>query len=294
MFVYRLLTVLFPRSFLAKIVAVSAIGVAVPLAVIGLTNNSLTGDHTIPLILAAIFGTAVTAALFRALLAPFLAVGRTLESYGEQDMHDALPHDFADEAGRTMALTDRLLSGVRAELSISRTAADTDPLTGLLNRRGFDRHRPACDRGSIIFVDLDHFKRVNDTLGHDAGDLVLQATADLLRGTLRENELVARFGGEEFVVFLPDVDLDRAIVVAERIRAKAEILLGTRLGPVTISAGVAETSRQISFAEALTHADRAVYAAKRLGRNRVCLSQGTGLIDETPVEPIAPAVTAAE
>ncbi|MEL7088417.1 MAG: GGDEF domain-containing protein, partial [Planctomycetota bacterium] len=148
-------------------------------------------------------------------------------------------------------------------------AADTDPLTGLLNRRGFDRYRAGVETGSIIFVDLDNFKEVNDRLGHDAGDVVLSETADLLRSVLRQGELVARFGGEEFVVFLPEIDLATAAQVADRIRQSAERNLSTELGRVTISAGVAEQAKNERFAEALHRADQAVYMAKRDGRNCV-------------------------
>ncbi|MBF9033898.1 diguanylate cyclase [Rhodobacterales bacterium HKCCE2091] len=276
---YRLLASAFPHSYAAKIAAIGLAGVMFPvicgyLAHFFLAPNALGHGHLVLAIVsvAAVVSAAATFTALRSLLAPVELVRRTLEDFGRTGAHDPLPRGFRDDAGRLMELTDHFLSTVRTELRISRNAADTDPLTGLLNRRGFDRLRPLTDKGSLIFVDLDRFKQVNDKLGHDSGDLVLSAVAELLRSILREGELVARFGGEEFVVLLPDLTLDQATDVAERIRASAEQRLATRLGPVTISAGVATMDENRDFAAALTAADRAVYCAKRAGRNRVCVA----------------------
>ncbi|MEM6609409.1 MAG: diguanylate cyclase [Pseudomonadota bacterium] len=226
----------------------------------------------------------------RSLLAPVFALERVLEFYREHGVHEAWPQNTGDRTGKLVYLVDGLMSKFRAELRQSRTAADTDPLTGLLNRRGFDRHFDAPNGGSIIYVDLDQFKAVNDKLGHDAGDLVLSATADLLRSVLREGELVARFGGEEFVVFLPEIDLMTAGLVAERIRSSAERRLATKLGRVTISAGVAQLAAGEDFSEALIRADRAVYTAKRSGRNCVEFE----VSNATALNPTVANATAAE
>ena len=220
----------------------------------------------------AIFGVAilsVTGVIWavRELLAPLDELERALTFYRENGLEGRRPQ--SQDRGNLLYLVDGLVSDARAELHQSRNAADTDPLTGLYNRRGFDRTRAKGMPGSIIFLDIDEFKQVNDRLGHDAGDIVLSATADLLRNVLREGELVARFGGEEFVVFLPGMDLGTAAQVAERIRASAERTLATELGRVTLSAGVAQQADGESFATALNRADHALYAAKRDGRNRV-------------------------
>ena len=234
---------------------------------------TLHGDFwsAIPHIIA-IFGVAilsVTAVIWavRELLAPIDELERALTFYRENGLEGRRPQ--SEHRGNLLYLVDGLVSDARAELNQSRNAADTDPLTGLFNRRGFDRARVKGTTGSIIFLDIDEFKQVNDRLGHDAGDIVLSATADLLRNVLREGELVARFGGEEFVVFLPGMDLRTASQVAERIRASAERTLATELGRVTLSAGVAHQADGEAFATALNRADHALYAAKRDGRNRV-------------------------
>jgi diguanylate cyclase (GGDEF)-like protein len=216
----------------------------------------------------AIFGVAILSVslviwALREVLAPIDELERALEFYRENGLDGDRPHD--QDRSELVHLVDGLASDARAH----RNAADTDPLTGLLNRRGFDRYRKNAEAGSIIFVDLDKFKIVNDRLGHDAGDIVLSATADLLRSVLRQGELVARFGGEEFVVFLPGIELDTAAQVAERIRQSAETNLATELGRVTISAGVCRQADGETFADALHRADQAVYLAKRDGRNRV-------------------------
>ncbi|MEJ8303323.1 sensor domain-containing diguanylate cyclase [Saccharibacillus sacchari] len=156
------------------------------------------------------------------------------------------------------------------------TLASTDPLTGLHNRRFFED----CLRGellasidnnqplSLLIVDIDHFKNINDTYGHPVGDFVLIELARLLRETAGPLSICARFGGEEFVVLLPAIDSEGACATAEQIRSVIE---NTPLGThrVTISVGV-ETSRSGSTEQSLLErADLALYASKSNGRNRV-------------------------
>lgn len=160
--------------------------------------------------------------------------------------------------------------------------AQTDALTGALNRRGLDllggealresnsKHLPA----SVIMLDLDWFKQVNDSLGHVAGDELLCAVAVLCQGTLRAEDVFARFGGEEFVIVAPDTDASEARQLAERVRlavegAQFEATGGAR---VTASLGVASANRG-SLDELLKSADEAMYAAKQAGRNRVVMAQ---------------------
>jgi len=156
-------------------------------------------------------------------------------------------------------------------------AARTDPLTGLLNRRAFDevldlelsraeRSGTAC---SLILCDLDHFKRVNDTYGHPEGDTVLIRFAELLERAKRRIDAVARVGGEEFALVLPDTDEHGAFVSAERMRRLArEEFAGYRI-PLTVSFGVAGYPRHGADPGALiSAADQALYAAKQLGRDR--------------------------
>jgi diguanylate cyclase (GGDEF)-like protein len=156
-----------------------------------------------------------------------------------------------------------------------------DPLTGLANRREFERtlaqyrgegRRPAAP-ATLIYVDLDHFKQLNDTLGHAAGDSALRHVARILEAAVRDRDLVARIGGEEFAVWLPRTPLDEGLEVAERIRASvagtAWHWTGSRY-PVTASCGVAAYPEPIGDLTNLrASADAALYRAKQAGRNRV-------------------------
>lgn len=157
-----------------------------------------------------------------------------------------------------------------------------DPLTGLFNRRFLDealpleegRARRSGGGFGVVMFDLDRFKQLNDTCGHDAGDAALRAFAKLLQGSVRSGDIACRYGGEEFVLVLPGLSLADAVHRAERIRwALSRQLLehcGEMLGPVTVSAGVAAYPDQGSdVATVMRAADRALYRAKENGRNRV-------------------------
>lgn len=162
-------------------------------------------------------------------------------------------------------------------------AALTDPLTGLHNRRGLEgraealHFRPGgAPIGQVwIMADIDHFKRVNDTYGHEAGDEVLKAVAEALRSTARVADIVARFGGEEFVLVLPETSSEMAVRIAERLRLAIEALstdVDGQVIRVTASFGVAQREAQESQLEVLERADAALFSSKKDGRNRVTIS----------------------
>ena len=129
---------------------------------------------------------------------------------------------------------------------------------------------------SVLMIDIDHFKAINDRYGHLAGDACLKTLAVLLHDCVREADLVARFGGEEFVVLLPDTPADKALLVGERMRRETEArsvatLEGSAPLQITISVGAATTGEGAqSFDLLVGRADEAVYRAKRAGRNQVC------------------------
>jgi len=161
-------------------------------------------------------------------------------------------------------------------------AAMFDGLTGIHNRRWLDEtlHRlvKRCELSggtlSLSLIDIDHFKQFNDTYGHDAGDHVLTTVAGVLSGNLRPTDLVARFGGEEFLIIFPETDLPSAVIAAERVRvavAHEPLAMpdGTELPNVTISMGVSQWSSGTTVPTLLKGADSAMYRAKRGGRNRV-------------------------
>jgi diguanylate cyclase (GGDEF)-like protein len=162
----------------------------------------------------------------------------------------------------------------------------TDPLTGISNRRHLmetlkseaRRSRRSEKSFAILMVDVDHFKKFNDTHGHIAGDEALKAVAEVLKEGTREIDHVARFGGEEFLVLLSDTDIAGAVGAAERIRerlAERSVAVGKRSVKVTVSTGVAEFPNDGDSPEALiVSADGALYEAKRLGRDRVARASG--------------------
>jgi diguanylate cyclase (GGDEF)-like protein len=161
-------------------------------------------------------------------------------------------------------------------------AAMFDGLTGIHNRRWLDetltrmvkRYESGGDHLALSLIDIDRFKGFNDTYGHAAGDHVLTVVATVLADNLRPTDLVARFGGEEFVIIFPDTDMEEAMVAAERVRVAvaAEVLAmpdGTTLPSVTISMGVSELAEGQGPPDILKAADTAMYEAKKGGRNRV-------------------------
>jgi two-component system cell cycle response regulator len=184
---------------------------------------------------------------------------------------------------RTQVRRKRYTERLRDNVQYSMELAITDPLTGLFNRRYMESHvgtlidRSAA-RGkslSVLILDVDYFKSINDSFGHDAGDDVLREFAERLKASIRGIDLACRYGGEEFVVVMPDTDLGIAAMVAERIRRRIAgepfpIEGGKRTIEVTISVGIAaRMGAQDNATLMLKRADEALYRAKRDGRNRV-------------------------
>jgi diguanylate cyclase (GGDEF)-like protein len=172
----------------------------------------------------------------------------------------------------------------------SETQARTDPLTGLLNRRSLEhRVRDLRREGtpySLAYGDLDHFKILNDTYGHDAGDRALRLFARVLRDSIRPNDIAARYGGEEFVIVLPDCGTDVAVVVLERVRERLTLALTAGHVPsFTVTFGVASTAYATEYDEIVAIADRALLDAKSAGRNRVVAADFPGA-DREPIEQI--------
>lgn len=154
------------------------------------------------------------------------------------------------------------------------TQAHTDPMTGLLNRRGLyeqvDKLLGEESQIGVITLDIDHFKMINDTFGHDVGDGVITQLSRLILGNSRDDDLLCRMGGEEFLLLLPGTSLTRAVQLAERLRRQVEIQNFSGAGNVTISLGVTQFNpAKVNIDSALKSADKALYQAKNDGRNRV-------------------------
>jgi diguanylate cyclase (GGDEF)-like protein len=168
---------------------------------------------------------------------------------------------------------------LRLALEKQRQAASTDPLTGLYNRRAMDHHldelwsEPVDGPLAILMLDIDYFKRINDTYGHLTGDRALCQVAATLCRCIRSDDYAFRYGGEEFLVLLPNTSLDGAISLAESIRGRIAALHLTVPRnwhvPITVSLGVATRKDQDDPSSLFDRADRALYAAKHRGRNQV-------------------------
>ncbi len=183
---------------------------------------------------------------------------------------------------RTQIRKKRYTERLRDNVQMSIEMAITDALTGLYNRRYMESHvgtlvEQAVARGkplTVLVLDIDFFKTINDSYGHDAGDDVLREFAIRIKKSIRGIDLACRYGGEEFVVVMPETDMAVATMVAERLRRRIAtepfpIQQGGRLIEVTISIGLAALGRDDSAASVLKRADQALYRAKRDGRNRV-------------------------
>jgi diguanylate cyclase (GGDEF)-like protein len=184
-------------------------------------------------------------------------------------------------AGQTVSL--------RFERDVAHRLAEHDPLTGVLNRRAilarlraeFVKARQTGEPLSLLFLDLDHFKHVNDSYGHRAGDQCLRGVIEPIAGELRQGDALGRYGGEEFLILLPGAGAADAEVVAERIRRRVQempmLVSGVRIG-LTVSLGVAALDEGIAVPDDLIErADAALYRSKSGGRNLVCTHEGSAV-----------------
>ncbi len=190
----------------------------------------------------------------------------------EQKLAEANRHIEEEITDRTRGMTE--------DIERLKREASTDPLTGVLNRRAF-LENAADDLAyarryehtlAVAAIDIDHFKQINDRLGHAKGDEAIRAVATLAQAAARETDRVARFGGEEFVVLLREGDLDAAFAFGERVRTmvQKDDVLRELAGVVTVSVGCAQVQPgEADIQVAIDHADQALYEAKRSGRNRV-------------------------
>jgi diguanylate cyclase (GGDEF)-like protein len=218
-------------------------------------------------------------------------------------------HLVGDVPPNAMAKTRRMGAAVAEQMALTlanlrlrsalRDQAIRDPLTGLFNRRYLQetlerelqravrKDRPV----SVMMLDLDHFKRCNDEFGHEAGDAVLRAVGEFLRNRTRTEDIACRYGGEEFVVILPEASQEHAFQRAQQIREgikRLEIKHQPRLNPITVSIGLAcSSSILFDSTHLLEAADAALYQAKRDGRDRVTIHQPSARLGEPlPLQPL--------
>ncbi|MCE9525545.1 MAG: GGDEF domain-containing protein [Planctomycetales bacterium] len=205
---------------------------------------------------------------------------------------------------RRIADAEATLSQQSERMAAAMSEARTDKLTQLANRRAFEdefqrrsaEFRRYGTRFLLMLIDIDRFKRLNDTYGHPAGDAVLSQLAAILRQTVRDTDLVARFGGEEFVLLLPAGEMSQVTDSMERIRRaveEAEFHLEDRTLQVTISCGAAEPLERETADALIKRADTALYAAKEAGRNRCFFHTGHDCVQLTPADSTAAPIAAA-
>jgi diguanylate cyclase len=192
--------------------------------------------------------------------------------------------DALAAAQRQVADAERSIEAMRNELEHVKAMLHQDPLTGTLNRRGIDdafrQEASRCDRHGgrlcVALIDIDNFKLLNDTLGHPAGDRALIHIANIVTNTLRPTDRIGRFGGEEFMLLLPDTRLNQSAAVMARIqRELAARPLEENNTPITItfSGGVAQRAEQETLEEIIARSDAALYQAKAAGKNRIVLAR---------------------
>ncbi|WPL17279.1 Stalked cell differentiation-controlling protein [Thiorhodovibrio winogradskyi] len=202
------------------------------------------------------------------------------------DLHDA-NRRLSEQTVQLQALNDKLHQEIQRRKTLEqelRRLATIDELTDISNRRHVlelgehevRRHRRSQKPLSLMLCDLDHFKEINDRHGHAVGDDALRFFAQLFRAELREGDIAGRLGGEEFLAILPQTDLDEAMLVAERLRARlaASPIPGSQANPqgpikLSLSIGVAALTKDTPLNRAIARADHALYRAKHHGRNQV-------------------------
>jgi len=193
-------------------------------------------------------------------------------------------HATVQASHSELVRTREEIEHLRMELQQSRQWMQQDPLTGMQNRRGMDvvlvREVARARRGghalSVAMLDIDHFKQVNDTFGHAAGDRALVHLSEVTKSVLRETDIMVRYGGEEFLMILPDTDVNGAQFVVDRLRLvvqKTPLIYESRKIALTFSAGVAQLRTDENGSALVIRADQAVLQAKREGRNRIVVAE---------------------
>ena len=282
----------FPKSFSGKIMLVVFAGTHLPLVALVLylllVSPGGLGTHLgvlAALLIATLLGFVATLFALRALLAPVRLASSSLKAYLDERRKPELPIGFSDEAGRLMADVQHALDHLDTTILSLEGLSGTDHLTGLPNRREgevrlAEDHARAKRGGAILTVavgDVDNFKAINDTHGHQAGDVCLRHVAQVIRRNVREGDWLARWGGDEFVLSLWD-----ASVFATPEAVLGRISRGLKESPVrlplgeelllSISVGASRYAGEDDIRELLAKADAAMYEAKREGRAWVLAS----------------------
>jgi diguanylate cyclase (GGDEF)-like protein len=273
----------FPKSYRGKVFFVAFVGTHVPLIALVLyllfVSRGALGEHfgvLVALLVATLAGTLATIYALRDLLAPIGLAASSLKSYLDDRKTPDLPIGFSDEAGTLMANVRYALEDLDATVRTLEGLSVTDPLTGLLNRREVEK-RLAEDAAKVrrdgstltlAVVDVNDFKAVNDTHGHQAGDACIRHVAEVIRRNIRQSDWLARWGGDEFIIALHDAspfaatELVLQRIVSDLKDSPARLPQGEDLA-LTITIGASRHSGEADLRELLGKADEALYEAKR-------------------------------
>lgn len=226
----------------------------------------------------------------RRIITPLQELTQAVQRVADGDLQVSVPVLCSDELGMVTAMFNEMVMQLRTDQTRLEELAATDALTGLANRKqimsnlvlqieGFRRYGVSF---ALLVLDIDFFKKINDTHGHLAGDSVLQEVAEILRTLLRRLDTAGRYGGEEFMILLDTTDLDQAVLTAERIRQSVEehvFAWREQALRITVSIGVGAISVADDAADSLiARVDAALYRAKTEGRNRICIAPQPGEI----------------
>ncbi len=284
---YALLSKLgFPKSYLGKIVFVIFLGTHVPLIALvfylllssSFGSGPALGVVTL-LLVATLAGTAATLYALHGLLAPIRLTSCSLREYLDSRRLPELPVEFTDEAGRLMADVQYVMESQDATICSLEGLSGTDHLTGLLNRRQGEKRlaeeamrvRRGGEVLTVGVVDVNKFKHINDTYGHQVGDACIQHVADVIRRNIRQGDWLARWGGDEFVLALRDASpFARTEALLQRIakdlkNSPVRLPQGKEL-TLSVTVGASRHSGEEDLRELLVKADEAMYEAKREGR----------------------------
>ncbi len=275
-----------PKNFAVRIFMFSFIGTQVPLFALLLyvlmsveLNAEVLTTFSIVLI-TALLGSASTVVALMAYAEPVGAISRAMQNYTEESFEPDLPEGYNDEIGELMANTQGALKKLHSMIHSMHELSIRDELTGLYNRRFFvEQAEQLLSRASrygepltLIFIDMDNFKLVNDHFSHLVGDQTLRQVAELMSDTARGSDLTARLGGDEFVIVFPNTPLSRAMHLCERLRTNLEKFDWAPLlqGMVpTMSIGVAEAQKDDTVEILIDRADANLHKAKKEGRNQI-------------------------
>lgn len=231
-------------------------------------------------LLATLIGTAINLAALHAYGEPIQAVIQSLKNYTTRQQLPHLPTTYKDELGCLLSNVQSTLTTLDQAMTEVQELSIRDELTGLYNRRFFNTQAPKILRQtqqynqplSVMLSDIDHFKQINDRFSHLVGDQVLRQVAQLLMKETRSSDLVARFGGEEFIAVFPAANPEQAAQLCDRLRLCIQSYNWSSIHPdlqVTISMGISSEAHSNDLEKIISMADEKLYQAKRNGRNQV-------------------------